>query len=1173
MLPGYYIFIGGICLVVIGALLKAGAPFARDRTSLNWLVTALIALGLGRIFMAFTTLLPDRVFFLFEAVARIVATHAFLEFARQVLATHICNALQVHLPLATALISLYALSAGRASPSLLVVMSLVRLLACWAGIKFASRLPPESRRFGIAAFIVAIPMILVQGVLHLVMANAGIGFSQITEKWLLKFYFDLASLGVIMILVLLAGFAREKAHKLSSPAVQYIPAAIALAIMAVTVFGLHLSHQVALNNFNNSKARLEQAVQSLGKIVDQRIAFVSTASAILAAAPIMSGYLANPDADNFRRLNHFIEAFSQRNPGSICYIMNDSGLVKAASDLKQLFIGKDLSFRRYFQDSMTGKYSLQADVGVLTNTLGFYAGSPIRKDENGPVIGVCAVKRNLDDLDQTFKMYHPAMLIDASGTVILASNRSLLGTSLPSLAGISSTVKPFAETKVDLPGIDANQYLFGLATLELLNCRMIMLLPSDAGFNQSWVFSIILLIVIVFLAVLSSFTRHIESVRSIEAAQNHFKALFENAPESILVVSVPGLKVVEANQSMLRQFQLQALPVGLLYPALMPQGRLKITNAWHSVSKQMFKHQREFRKQGGEIFFAEVIGSVIDFNGEKSLLLILHDITVHHEVENRLREAKNAAEEANSLKARFFANASHEIRTPMTAIIGLTELAVDACQEEKLKRLIELIRTSSKAMLTLLNDILELAQIESGKLAINPVQFNLPLLLHDLIEIIRFQAEKNAVRAELKVAATIPEIVIADPDRIRQILLNLLANAVRFTRHGVISLTADLSTDRNGHYSVDFMVSDTGMGISDEMKRNLFGAFVFNDPFVKNDAQNGNLGLSISKQLIDLMGGSINVDSRPGEGTTFRVSIPVACKDIATPGVHASPLLNLELIRDGRPLHFLIADDNDINLFLASSIIERFKGTSQCVNDGVEVLEAVGKSSYDAILLDIQMPRLDGIATLKELQKTTAASIPVVAISAFASDQEKNLARDAGAKAYLGKPYFPEDLFVILKNLLLDQPCSGFGAADSGESTFVAERVLEPTEPRQVTTGSGLRQINREELELRVLKKPENILQINEIYQRRSQMLVAAIDECLQTSDSAKLRDTAHSIKGLAGMLAANTTFELARDIETLSRDGKFAEAAAMVPALKLQLHDISRDLLFLTAEIEKKLV
>ncbi len=928
-----------------------------------------------------------------------------------------------------------------------------------------------------------------------------------------------------------------------------------------------------LNNFNNTKGRLQQSVQSLGKIVDQRIAFVLTSSAILAAAPVMSAYLANPDAENFRHLNNFIEAFSQGNPGSICYIINKSGIVEAASDLKQLFTGKDLSFRRYFQETMLGKHSLQADIGVLTNTLGVYAGSPIRNADNSQTIGVCAVKLNLDDLDQTFKMYHPAMLIDASGTAILASNRSLVGTDLTALSGLSSTVKPFAELGVSLPGIDANQYLFGLTTLEFLNFRIIMLVPSDSGFNQAWVFSIILLIVIVFLAVLSSFTRHIESVRSIEAAQNHFQALFDNAPESILVVSVPGLKVVEANQSMLRQFQLPVLPTGLLYSALMPQGRLKITNAWHSISKQMFKHQREFRKQGGEIFFAEVIGSVIDFNDEKALLLILHDITVHHEVENRLREAKNAAEEANSLKARFFANASHEIRTPMTAIIGLTELAVDTCHDEKQKRLIELIRTSSKAMLTLLNDILELAQIESGKLAINPVQFNLPLLLRDLIEIIRFQAEKNAVRAELKVAATVPEIVIADPDRIRQILLNLLANAVRFTRHGVISLSADFSIDRNGHYSVDFIVSDTGMEISDEMKRNLFGAFVFNDPYVKNDAQNSNLGLSISKQLIDLMGGSINVDSRSGEGTTFRVTIPVACKDIAAPGGHVRPLLEFELIRDGRPLHFLIADDNDINLFLASSIIERFKGTSQCVNDGIEVLEAVGKSSYDAILLDIQMPRLDGIATLKELQKTAAASIPVIAISAFASDQEKNMARDAGAKAYLGKPYFPEDLFAVLKDLLLKETPSGVVATDSVASASVAEKVVEPPAAQPLAAGSDLRQINREELELRVLKKPENILQINEIYQRRSQVLVASIDECLLASDGGKLRDAAHSIKGLAGMLAANKTFELARDIETLSRDGKISEAASLVPALKLQLQEISSDLLFLTAEIEKKLV
>ncbi len=1161
MLPGYYVFLGGICFITLGAVLNTRAPGIRERMKMGWLISAVVALGLARIFMAFSTLLPDGIFYLFEAVLRVFAAHSMLEFIRQVLLPRI--GLLLHLPLFLVLMTIYGFSGGRASLGLIIAIGGMKLLTCLAGIKAVRQLPTESRRLGIAAFIIAIPTLVVQGFSHYMVAGLNDSYILVNEKWLPKFYLDLVSLIAVMILVLLAGILRERAartHFQSSVAL-YIPSAIATAVLLTTVFGLHLSHQLAINQNKNAMSQLEKSVENLSKIIDQRMAFASTSSAIMGSAPIMSTYLANPDSENLMHLNGFVDTFSAANPGAICYVLDSAGIVRASSDLKQLFLNKNLAFRSYYKEAMAGRRGLEIDIGVLTNTLGLYSSFPIRKGPGGPVLGVCAVKRNLDDVENTLKMFHPAMMLDASGTVNLASSKSMLRMKLPAFLEIASATHLLKDLGIVIPGIDSERMLCAISSLETMKCRIVLMRHSEVNFSQAWILSVILLIVIIFLAVLNGFSRYLESMRSIENAQKRFKTLFDNAPESIFVVSLPTLRIVEANQSMIQQFLLAQSPIGMKYFDLMPEPRKMLANSWQSASKQLFKHQRDFRKQNGEVFAAEVTGSIIDFNGERALLIILHDITAHCEVENRLREAKNAAEEANSLKARFFANASHEIRTPMTAIIGLTELASASCQDDQQKRLLGLILTSGKAMLSLLNDILELAQIESGKLEFHPVQFNLPLLLNDLIEIIRFQADKKSVRAELKIAGVLPEMVIADPDRIRQILMNLLANAVRYTRHGVICLTANVPAPENGQSSVEFTVSDTGMGISEEMQRNLFGAFVFNDPYVKSETHNGNLGLSISKQLIDLMGGSIKAESQPGEGTTFRISIPIKINAAVEATVHSTPAENFQLVKGGRPLRFLIADDNDINLFLASSIIERFQGVSTCVNDGVEALEALGRESFDAILLDIQMPRLDGIATLKELRKT-GSTIPVVAVSAFASDQEKNIAREAGANGYLAKPYFPEDLLGVLRDLL-----GGISEA------AVVEPVRQNGSAAERQSGFELKQINLNELELRVLKKPENIVQINDIYQRRSGILGLELDECLHTGGFEHLRETAHSIKGLAGMLAANATFELAREIEFLSRDGKFADAAALIPALKKQLQDIAEDLVVLTSEIQKKLV
>lgn len=1177
LLPSYSVFLGGVVLLVLGSLLSIVPPAIREKLKLKWLIPAVFATGMARILIAFSAIEPHDFYFLLEALLRILSMLFIAEYIRSNWpAGEDRPSAFLHIPFAVFFVILYVIAGEETSPLLKTIFGIMKLAACFTGLRAALDLAPEIRTLTRTAFWLGTIGVIMQTAMHLAInSKLAIAFeTEGREAALVMSYFEIALIFLICINILIGRFMHDRTQKLQSQSAfsLFSPAVIVLITIFLSIAGLRLSHHVALQQQQQTASSLQGTILGLTQLINQRIHFASTSSGIMAASPIMAQYLDNPDSENTRLLNVFLRLFTRNNPGTICYIMDSTGLVHAASDLENLFLGKNLGFRNYFQIAMQGMQGNLIDYGVLTSTLGFYSSHPIRRASDNKILGVCAVKRNLDDLEELLRNYHPAMLLDGSGTTFLASDRRLAGIKLGLNKVKYRNPQPMIKMKNHaLLDLGSSEFTYATMAIENQNWQLLMLVPSDKVFNQRWVLIIILLVVFVFVAILTGITRNAESIKSFEIAQSQFKLVFDNAPESIFVVSLKSLKVLEANQSMLRQFNIAQPSAGINYFDLMPVKNRSISNAWHDSARKFFKHERDFRKQTGEIFSAEVTGSIIHFNGEKALLLILHDISMHREVEEKLREAKNAAEEANALKARFFANASHEIRTPMTAIIGLSELAATMCSNDEQKHLMDLIRTSGKSMLNLLNDILDLAQIEVGRLKINPVQFNLHLLLKDLIEIIRFQAEKDSVKTTLILSRDLPEMVISDPDRMRQMLLNLLTNAVKFTHRGEIRLSASYFVPEEGLPQVEFTVADTRTGISAEIQRNLFGAFVYSDPYIKDEGRNIGLGLSISKQIIDLLGGKIKVEAEPGDGTTFKISIPVKPGDGQPPVDIREEVFRTRLIKNGRPLHFLIADDNEINLFLASSIIEKFKGTFVCVKDGIEALAALKTGQFDAILLDIQMPRLDGIATLKAIreQGEPVAGIPVIAISAFASDQERSMARDAGAHYYLAKPYFPEDLLLAIRKVLeLDNSdCEPAGI------TVENHEKSEARDSNPTRDFSALVRINRQELELRILKKPENVLQIREIFSRRSQALELELDACLRDRKAEQLREVAHSIKGLVGMLAAGATFELARKIEFFSRDGEFEQAAELVPELKKQLHEIADDLDILKCEAEKKIV
>ena len=1144
----------------------------REKLELRWSVSAIFFLGLIRILLSFEAIVPFPGCVLLEVILRILAIQFMLENIRRLwpLSDVPKPSPYVHLPIAAFFILLFTLSDGENRVIINLLTGAIKLLLCLTIFKATEKNLFVTGRYknlsiGLGALICAL-----QTIIFLLATKEQPLFEQAISNANL---FHLANAEIIAILLLCTILIAERAyydyHQKSYKGHTLAilsPALIFTSILFISTAGIKIGQTVATREKEHIQSEMDKSVHSLTLLINQRIIIASKSSGILSAAPVMADFLKNSSPEKAKQLKQFLKRFSSSTPGSVCYLMDSLGSVVASSELESQFSGKNFSFRNYFQQPMSGIPGSMIDYGVLTNLLGFFSSHPVRDPETSKILGVCCVRTNINDLEDSLKLYHPSMLINDQGVVFLASDKKLTGKQLE-IPGLStenaSNTMPYQHA-CRFNGIT---YMQSSSEIGKPNWRLLMLVKAEqVNQSQKWIMIIILLVVFIFIVILTGMIRTGEAFGSFELAQSQFKLLFDNAPESILVVSLVTLEIREANASMLRQFELSSA-AGLNYFELMPATNRKITNAQHYPHEKIFKHERNFKKKSGDTFLADVTGSIIEYNHEKSLLLILHDISLHKQIENKLIEAKTSAEEASMLKTRFFANASHEIRTPMTAIIGLTELANSMCKTEDQKKILGLVSISAKSLLTLINDILEIAQIRTGQLQISHTQFNLHLLLKDVFDIIALQSDPKNVITSLTIDPDVPQTVVSDPDRIRQIIMNLLTNAVKFTPKGKITLNVSSSELQNAGHLITFEVSDTGGGLSEEAEAGLFKVFGQTDLYLRGERKHAGLSLSISKKIVELLGGKIDAHGKFAHGTTFRLSIPMQA--ISTPTTQqADPdISKIKLVKQGQPLKFLVADDNEINLFLASSIIEKFEGVSKCFKDGIETLRDFAENDYDALLIDIQMPKMDGITTIKEIRKMpgSKAEIPIIAVSAFASEHEKNMACEAGANHYLSKPYFPEDLVKAIRLVLKQKNSETEAESDFALSSDSAEKGLKPS--------ASLQQINQKEFELRVLKKPENILQICDIFSRRSEALLNSLESSLTEQDCVKLRETAHSIKGLTGMLAASNVFELARNIESLSKDGNFTEAAALVPELKTKIIEIASDLVILRREAEKKLV
>ncbi len=534
-----------------------------------------------------------------------------------------------------------------------------------------------------------------------------------------------------------------------------------------------------------------------------------------------------------------------------------------------------------------------------------------------------------------------------------------------------------------------------------------------------------------FQAVARDVTEQRRQQEALRLSEERFRSAFERAPIGIALVAPSGrfLRVnpalcnmlgYDADELLATDFQSVTHPGDL-------EADLDLVAQCLRGERETYEMEKRYLRPDGSIVFARLlVGLVRDSSGAPvHFVSLIEDITERRRLESELRQAKEAAEKATAAKSAFLANMSHEIRTPLTGVLGMIELLRDTRLDARQREYVELALSSGEALLALLTDILNFSRIEAGKLELHECEFRLRPLLQQVYQLFPLQAQRKHLRLSLSIDPSLPETVKSDPTRLRQILVNLVGNAVKFTQQGEVALqarTVSNASNHGGTLVVHFAVRDTGPGIEAADLRRIFLPFEQSSSG-HHAAPGTGLGLAICSALVRLLRGHIWAESEPGRGTTFHVLVPLEARKEelieATTMAQASGETTGILAR----CNVLVAEDHPVNQLLFRRLLERLQCSVQIVSDGNRVLSELQQQAADILLLDLKLEGADGLEVAKQVREAEAKGqrlcrngryLPIVVVTAQAWQEDRERCLAAGVDGYVVKPIQAQSLFAAM---------------------------------------------------------------------------------------------------------------------------------------------------------------
>lgn len=433
-------------------------------------------------------------------------------------------------------------------------------------------------------------------------------------------------------------------------------------------------------------------------------------------------------------------------------------------------------------------------------------------------------------------------------------------------------------------------------------------------------------------------------------------------------------------------------------------------------------YELQMRKKDGTLIWGLMSGAPLK-NSQGQIIGsigILFDLTERKKMENELADAKHIADRARMAERQFLTHMSHEIRTPINAVIGMAHLLDETQPDETQKEYINSLRFSADSLLGIIDNILDLSRIDASEIEFEKKPFDLDYLLNSLLLSFQYQLESKDIQIFVTVDPAIENVVIGDPTRTNQILTNLLGNAVKFTERGMISLTATLLEKREGQYLIEFKVHDTGIGIPEDKLETIFEYFKQADVQINRKFGGTGLGLTIVKQLVEMQGGTIRVDSKLGVGSDFIFTLGFGDSEVPLTEQKMNFEIDIHKNRKlAKGLHLLVVEDNLMNQKLICKTIQTWESTYEVAINGIEALEKTATKYFDAILMDIHMPEFDGFETTLAIRKdkyNPNHNVPILALTAAAMYDDKRRAFEVGMNDFLTKPIAPN---VLQEHVLL----------------------------------------------------------------------------------------------------------------------------------------------------------